>query len=258
MSEWSWSKEQLSVALEELKLQKGDLVFLHSNLGFSGVCREKNPSAIVIEEILEKIGKNGALFVPAFSYAFPQGRAFDPAEFPQSSGMGSVSAYAYSLGFKMSKDPIFGVLGQGESVLKIFESQTNRSFGPGSLFSILLDLNVKMLSINVGAGGTILHEMEFRNAVPYRFEKTFKGKVADRSKNIQTDLIWISYVRDLSNPLTEARFENLTELLYLEGIWKKSSLGKGYISIASSIEVFEFVSRYIKLDPAFLIKLGTL
>jgi aminoglycoside N3'-acetyltransferase len=111
-----------------------------------------------------------------------------------------------------------------------------------------------MLSINAGAGGTIVHEMEYRISVPYRYEKIFQGKVLDSRKNISVDTEWISYVRDLSNPLTEAKFENLTKNLHHKGIWKKAILGKGYISKASSMEVFNYVSEAIQIDPALLLK----
>lgn len=254
MSEWAWGRTELDSALNELNLLRGDLVFLHSNIGFSGVCRETNPSAIIIDGIFEKISKSGSLFLPAFSYSFPNGRTFDPTILPPLSAMGSITTFADSLGFEKSRDPIFGILGNGARVKELFESQMNCSFGPGSLFSKLLDLDVKMLSINAGAGGTIVHEMEYRNSVPYRFEKSFKGKIVDPRTNMTTEIEWNSYVRDLANPITEARFENLTKRLYLEGIWKKSPLGKGYISVASSMEVFNYVSKAIKLDPTLLLK----
>jgi aminoglycoside 3-N-acetyltransferase len=254
MNSWAWSENDLHLALTDLNLLPGDHVFLHSNLGFSGVCKQANPSATILEGILDKIGESGSIFLPAFSYSFPQGRTFDPLVSSPSSAMGSVSIVADSLGFEKSRDPIFGVLGKGERVGKLFESQLNRSFGPGSLFSKLLDLDVKMLSINAGAGGTIVHEMEYRISVPYRYEKIFQGKVLDSRKNISVDTEWISYVRDLSNPLTEAKFENLTKNLHHKGIWKKAILGKGYISKASSMEVFNYVSEAIQIDPALLLK----
>lgn len=249
-----WSRTELNFSLTELNLQKSDLVFLHSNVGFSGLCRETNPAATIIEGILEKVTETGSLFLPAFSYSFPQNRTFDPTVISPSSTMGSVSTLAESLGFEKSKDPIFGVLGKGKAVAKLFEAQSNRSFGPGSLFSRLLDLDVKMLSINAGAGGTIVHEMEHRMSVPYRFEKSFQGRILDTRKNVTTDIEWVSYVRDLNNPFTEANFEKLTKKLYLEGIWKKVPLGKGYVASASSIQVFNYILQAMKSDPALLLK----
>ena len=237
-----------------MSVQSGDSIFLHSNLGFSGICKEINPAATILDSILTKIGPRGKLFLPAFSYAFPEGRTFNPTVLNFLSAMGAVSIYSYSVGFQLSRDPIFGVLGKGEGVDELFRAQTNRSFGPGSLFSTLLDSNVKMLSINTGAGGTILHEMEYRLSVPYRFDKKFQGKVLDSETKVIKDISWTSYVRDLENPTTEAKFDYLTELLYKENIWQKFKLGKGYISCANSLDVYYYISKAIRLDPNILLK----
>lgn len=250
----AWGKSDLDLALRNLSIVSGDIVFLHSNIGFSGLCVERNPAAVIVEGILEKIGNQGCLFLPAFTYSFPEGRVFDSSVHGQAPAMGSLSTYAETHGFQKSRDPIFGVLGKGAGVQELFRSQANRSFGPSSLFSKLLDLNVKMLSINTGAGGTIVHEMEYRLSVPYRFEKHFLGRVKDQESKAIVELDWISYVRDLANPSTEAEFLNLTKLLYERAIWKKYPLGKGYVSCANSLEVLDYVSKTIIENPGLLLR----
>jgi len=254
MTVGAWGKSDLDKALENLSIVNGDIVFLHSNIGFSGICNEKNPAATVVEGILEQIGSKGSLFLPAFTYSFPEGRIFDSSDSSDASAMGALSIYAETHGFQKSRDPIFGVLGKGQGVQELFRSQANRSFGPSSLFSKLLDLNVKMLSINAGAGGTIVHEMEYRISVPYRFEKQFRGKVQDPESKAIVELDWISYVRDLANPSTEADFLNLTKLLYEKAIWKKFPFGKGYLSCANSLAVLDCVSKSINENPRLLLR----
>lgn len=66
--------DDLRTALSELPLDRGDILFSHSNLGFFGhaqgirdadaLCR------LFAEAVLERIGYEGALVVPTFTYSF--------------------------------------------------------------------------------------------------------------------------------------------------------------------------------------------
>src|SRR5262245_36521779 len=75
----------LKAALDRLPLEKGDVVFCHSNLGFfgraEGVTDSYGLCEMFFDAIMERIGSNGTLCVPTFTYSFSkaQPEVFDIA-----------------------------------------------------------------------------------------------------------------------------------------------------------------------------------
>jgi aminoglycoside N3'-acetyltransferase len=254
MTNSRWTESELEKSLDQMDLHDGDFVFIHSNLGISGSCERGIPEEVILRTIKARVGAEGCIFLPAFTYSIGQGQVFNPLLMVDKATMGALSGYAFQEKSPRSNDPMFSVIGIGTQVVDIFASQLNRSFGKGSLFSLLLEKQVKMISINTGAGGTIIHEMENVLAVPYRFEKTFEGRRIDPVTSRVEDVTWTSYVRDLSDPSSEADFLELTKRLYAKEIWKKWRLGKGYIAVASAGEVLDFLVQEIKTDPRLLTK----
>lgn len=249
-----WTESELEKSLDQMDLHDGDFVFIHSNLGFSGKCELGIPEEVILRTIKARLGAEGSIFLPAFTYSIGEGQVFDPFLMVDKATMGALSAYAFQEKFPRSNDPMFSVIGTGTPAVEIFANQLNRSFGKGSLFSLLLEKQVKMISINAGGGGTIIHEMENALSVPYRFEKTFQGQRIDPITSRVEEVTWTSYVRDLSDPSTEADFLELTKRLYAQKIWKKWRLGRGYIGIANAGEVFDFLAQEIETDPCLLTK----
>lgn len=254
MTASGWTESELEKSLDQMDLHDGDFVFIHSNLGFSGRCELGIAEEVILKTIKARIGTEGSIFLPAFTYSIGQGQVFDPFLMVDKATMGSLSAYAFQENFPRSNDPMFSVIGIGTPAIEIIANQLNRSFGKGSLFSVLLEKQVKMISINTGGGGTIIHEMENALSVPYRFEKVFQGRRIDPITLRMEEVTWTSYVRDLSDPSTEADFLELTKRLYAQRIWKKWRLGRGYIAVANAGEVFDFLTQEIKTDPRLLTK----
>ena len=69
-------------ALNALPLEKGSTLFIHSNLGFFGNLNgdydAEDLSSIYYEKIMNRLGHNGTIIVPAFTYSFPKGESFNP------------------------------------------------------------------------------------------------------------------------------------------------------------------------------------
>jgi aminoglycoside N3'-acetyltransferase len=207
--------------------------------------------------IIEKcVGTSGNIVLPAFTYSFGSDLVFDLKSKYGIKEMGYLSLKAFEAGFYRSNDPMFSLLVQGPFTSKIDLIDAQRSFGPGSVFSFLFDQNVSILNICTGAGSTLIHEIEYRLAVAYRFEKTFFGSRYDSEKNVYNFLKWQSYVRHLNNPDFESDFALLSSIVKQEVFYTEERLGKGVISSYKIQDMFKFIKKVISIQPDLLIRKG--
>ena len=103
-----YSLEDIDKAFDQLGIQKGDNLYCHANLGLSGTlynCRSSNELAqIYYTKIRNRIGNNGTLVFPSYTYSFCTNDSFDLNNTP--SKMGILSEYARtSLNISRTKDP---------------------------------------------------------------------------------------------------------------------------------------------------------
>jgi aminoglycoside N3'-acetyltransferase len=252
-----WGSVKLNDVLDDLEVSSGDLVFIHANLGFLGLSEFQNVPVELLRTLSSRLGEKGGVFLPGFTYSTKPSMTFDPYNFSTIESMGSLPKAALSEGYAVHPDPIFRVLAsKGQATEILSGSFDNRSFGPGSLFSKLVDLNIKVLNIGTGSGTTLLHELEFRLRVPYRFEVDFNTNIFDRDSGKTVPITWGSYVRDLKAPGTEADFTQFSAQIATENFLHTAPLGYSKLTCYEISKGFEFLKSKVILNPNFLTKDG--
>lgn len=224
-------------ALNKLPIEKGSTVFLHSNIGFFGNLDGVNDpdliSNIFYEKIMDKLGHNGTIVVPAFTYSFPRNELFDPSLPILSMGVFSNFIRKNPNSYR-SLDPCYSVCAIGKLAKKMTINASENSFDNTSFFARFLNANGIILNLNFDAGSTFLHYIERKLSVPYRYDKTFKGHIIqnEKKKLIKSTI----YVRDINSDQTKPRFENFTLLVTEKKLFKTTILGRGQIGCINAID----------------------
>jgi len=248
----NWSLPDFLLSLEKLQIQPGDTIFIHSNLGMLGLPDKKDDYSKLLYCISNYIGISGSIILPSFTYSFGKNEIFNLNSVLGIKEMGYLSLNAFETGFNRTRDPMFSLLIKGPIYNKVEIIDGYRSFGPGSVFSFLVDENVRILNICTGAGCTLIHELEFRLGAPYRFEKTFHGQSYNAQKKVNEHINWQSYVRDLDDIGSKADFTLLTSTVKSLDFYKEIQLGKGLVSSYKIQDMFSFIKKAIISKPDFL------
>jgi aminoglycoside 3-N-acetyltransferase len=249
----TWSDQDFSDALNVIGIKSGDILFVHSNIGLFGATnsRKKTPD-IVLDTILEIIGDSGTLVLPAFTYSFGSSQIFDSKSNFGLMSMGSLSLRAFDLSYSRSLDPMFSIFARGAAADEILRLDTNSSNGTGSSFRKLIDMNAKILSLNLGVGSTLLHEMENKIAVQYRFMKQFSGEILNIHSGKLQKINWSAYVRKLEIEGSAASFKLLNKDFIKTKYWKSCKVGKGIIGAYDLLSMEQYLFEKIKEFPNYL------
>ncbi len=253
MRHFDYQREDLTAALATLPLAHGDVLFCHSNVGFFGrMAAAENIDVlcgIFLEEILARVGPNGTLAVPTFTYSFPRREIFDIRR--TSSNMGAFSEWVRRHpGAVRSCDPCYSVAAIGAEAEQLTRDVSTNSFDHNSFFGRFSRRNGKILNLNFDAGSTFVHFVERKLNVPYRFDKTFVGVVRDNSVDCSvSSTIWVRYLSDDS---LEAAFEAFDEAARAEGLFVTAPLGRGQLGTISADATEDLIRRLIVHRPWFL------
>jgi len=230
-----YSRADLNRVLAELPIARGDVLFLHSNIGFfgrmEGAASMQDICAAFTEALLDRLGPDGTLVVPVFTYSFPKGEVFDPAE--AASSMGAFSEWIRQhQGARRSHDPSYSVAALGARADELTREVPENSFGSDSFFERFDRLEGAICNLNFDAGSTYLHYLEREMQVPYRFDKTFEGTICrDGTERVARNTI---YVRYLSDDLTAAAFEPFHKVALARGDFQTHPLGRGQVGVIRS------------------------
>lgn len=197
-------------------LEKGDIVYLISDvLDLAKVCRlngERFEAEKFLKTIMNKIGKEGTLLIPVFNWDFCQGIAFDYCNTKGKTGaLGN--CVLKNAEFKRTKHPIYSFMIWGKKQKELVSVEQEDCFGSGSIFDFLYKNNAKAFVIGLNAleGLTMMHYVEQKIGVPYRYFKSFEGKYIDEVGIEDTKKVTM-YVRDLEiNP--EEDTQQLSEII---------------------------------------------
>src|SRR5215470_17644167 len=76
-----YSSADIKAALDKLPLGRGDIIFCHSNIGFFGRSSYGTYGDVCeafFDALMARLGYEGTLCVPTFTYSFQRGEVFDP------------------------------------------------------------------------------------------------------------------------------------------------------------------------------------
>lgn len=255
-----YTAEDLAGAVSRCGIKPGDIIFVHSNVGYSGrmegVRSLDELCANTVEALLEVIGPEGTLVVPTFSYSFgsdkPE-RRFDPAVTP--SACGALSEFVRKLPEAVrSLDPMFSVAAIGPQKGELTRDVSSDCFGTGSFWERFLAANGKVCNLNFDAGSTFIHYVERKLNVPYRKDRTMTGEIWTGSGWQPSEVTF--FCRDLDDPGAGAKFELFDKLAREAEIVATQPVGRGSVVVIGARDTEDFIRNQITHTPDFLTSRG--
>lgn len=252
---------ELEKKLKVLGIKKGDIVYCHNNVSLFGIPKENLNKKEILKKFLDilirSVGSGGLLIFPTYTYSFSNfrnGIKFKRNEVfskktPTKIGVLSNFSIYHKDGLR-TQDPFFSCVIFGKKNKDFIKNISNNSFDENSIFKKLLDNNAKLLNLNF-KGYTIIHYIERKLKVKYRFDKIFNGYIRDRNKLKKKS--WTIFVTRKNSKYKD---DHMPLINYLEKkkIIKKTNLGRGELSVVSSKRLFDEIKKKIKYKPNFLTK----
>ena len=255
-SEGYYTKEDVTRALTELGLEDGDVVFSHSNIAFCGPMSDNaqpgDIAQVVLEAFLQVLGPAGTFIVPTFTYSFPRNEIYDPAE--SKSGCGFFTEHIRKRpGAFRSLDPCVSVAAIGERAHFFTSDLPGNAYAEGSFFDKFYKAQGKICNINFDAASTFIHYVERQFSVPYRFDKTFKGKIRTRNQLIDSQsTLWVRHIEEGTLP----DFRTFHRYAVEKGCYKTKRVGRGSIGVISAHATYALIAELLPLEPLFLTVAG--
>ena len=188
--------------IKDLNINKGDTLMLVSDVSsLLHLYKRKDKIFdinLFIDSILEKIGLNGTLVIPAYNFAFCKGITFDYHN--TSPHTGSIAKVALKRkDFKRTKNPMHSFAVYGKDKENLLNLKHSSSFGKDSPFYYLHKKKAKYLSVGLNftnLGFTPAHYVEEAVGVSYRYFKNFSGNYIDEN-GLKKKAKYKFYVRDI-------------------------------------------------------------
>jgi aminoglycoside 3-N-acetyltransferase len=249
------SQEDLLSSLRRVGVSPGDALLVHSALQYLG--KPKGGPELYLSTLMEALGIDGAtdgsgtLAVPAFNFGFARGQAYDPQNTP-SQGMGVLSELVrmHPLA-KRTSHPMQSLAVIGRHADDLASRDTPSAFDPGSAFERMLELDFSILLLGADIQAiSVLHLVEQRLGVPYRYWKEFNGEV--RMPQGWERKTYRMFVRDLDldphidlHPV-QRRLEERRQ-------WLSTPLNYGQVARCRMADFVAAVSEFLEKDPWSLV-----
>ena len=249
-------RSELLKALAEAGVEKGDILFVHSDaspvLGLGNIFRPNETLDLLIESFLEAVGPQGTFMVPTFNYDFCQGKPYVHEETPSQVGLLS-NRVLRDPRAKRSFHPIYSAAAIGAAAGDLTAGVSKSSFGEGSIFQRLHQRNAKLVFFNVSFYYcTFIHYVEQTLGVDYRFLKSFTGSVAVGGREYSDTFdFYARYLdRDIVLDLTRLERDLMAQTRMKKGLF----MGKFPVLQVRSDDVFKEASRRVSSEPYYLLK----
>lgn len=252
MRKANYTRDDLKKALNKIGINKGDNIFLHSNIGFFGQMEGVKSADELCENFIsvlkECVGETGTIVLPTFSYSFCHGEIFNPEKAKSDCGMLTDYAYAKS-DFIRSLDPNFSIAAWGDNAIYYTDNPTNESFGRGCFWERFLSTDGKIIFFNMDCSATFIHYVEKVCNVSYRYNKAFNGTVELPNGECYRDYA-VHFVTD--GGINGYCGDALNQKCRKAGIVNKVELGKGTAMAIRAQEFYDLIVDTLKKEPKFL------
>jgi len=240
--------------ISALGLKKGDVLLVHNSLFNFGVpsdCKISEIPSIMFNDIQTVIGDEGTIAVPTFNFDFCKGLPFNKED-TLSKNMGVFSEFVRSHPqSKRSKHPMQSIAVIGAKTDFIIENDTESSFSPYGPFDRLKSLNAKVLLLGADFNSvSMIHLVEEKFEVPYRYWKTFEGTYID--KNISSKKSYKMYVRSMeTNPLL--KLYSIERELIRKNKLLETQIGSGLTKIFAINDFISIAEDFIIRNPYYFV-----
>jgi len=245
------NKKNLHHLWEILGIKTGQLVMCHSFLG--GLGKLDGGPQIVIETLLDKVGTEGTIIVPTFTYSYFNSELYDVNNSPSKVGVLGDSVRSLPNAIR-SLDPVFSMAAIGRNSSNLMKRHTKNSFGNGSIYQNLCenDLHILLLGCDFTSLSLFMH-LEKINNVNYRFDKIFKGRSRKDTDDWKDEVIHFVRKTDMG---FETDRNKIGKIIEIDKMCKLAKYGYGVHRYISAKSVADIVKVQLTQDPNILIKLN--
>jgi aminoglycoside 3-N-acetyltransferase len=253
-----YDRAAVVAALRELGLRRGDVVFSHTGVGMLGRPAEGLTTEAIAElfhsAFAEVLGHDGGWLLPAYTYSYTKGEPFDPARTPPAKTMGLLPGALWQHpGFARSTDPIFSAIGTGSEAHTLLAAAGSEDcFGPRSLYALLLERDALMVNVGIGSHSALIHHVEQRLGVGYRFPKRFAGTTVIDGVPEETEVVY--NVRALDRPDHVPFFLRLDRDARADGATRAVGVGRGEVNAIRARDMERLVVAGLSEDPDYLVR----
>lgn len=245
----------ISRALALVNLDDEPTVFIHSSLFSLG--RLDFSVQELIDLLIEWIGPDGTLAMPAFSYHNDESYPWRALSTPGKTGI-LTECFRKSSGVLRSTHPIHSICAYGKKANYLTQDIEITSFGEKSPFSKLIQMNA--VNIALGAqfvgGATFLHYVEELLRVPYRSFLQLEVEVYDMN-GMKVDDDFYYFARRLDPTQKNSYVNNwdgaLKDLLE-NNLLSSDKIGSANFMWAKMGDAINFLIQKIRADPYYCVK----
>lgn len=236
--------------LKSLGVKDDDVLFVHSDVSVFGKLATLDRSFILdsFVEVLQETIPNGTLILPTFTYSFCKGEKFHIKN--SKSTVGALTEhFRKKEDVSRTKKPIFSVAiwGNKNDFLDIGKD----SFDEKSIFGKLHKKNAKVLFLGAPFQScTYMHYIEQMHGVPYRYIRSFKGKIVDEAEYEDEYTYFVRYLD--SN--VDFDMGKTKKYLLENGSMKKRELGSGEILLIETKVLYEEGFKLLDRDIFYFLK----
>jgi aminoglycoside 3-N-acetyltransferase len=239
----------LVAGFKQIGLQAGDTVLVHSAYkSFGGV--EGGPQ-VVIDALLDVLGADGTLIMPAFNFDFNKGQPWDVRTSPSQMGV-LTELVRNDPRSKRVFHPIYSFSIIGKYADELTRERYKSSYERKSVFGKLRDLDAKIMIIGLDYthSFTFVHHVEEMEGVNYRFKKAFTGQVTDENGVTVTDTYYM-LVRDIDQGvITEVN--PMGAVLEARGVVKVQAIGDAQVKMMKANEAYRVIAEEMRRDPSLM------
>ncbi len=184
-------KKYLINHLKKLKINKNDNIIIYSKLSSFGLMEKKFPK-ILINTIIDYIGKKGTIIMPSYTFNKNKNFIFDIKKINKNYSTSLlVKEFFKNKNIKRSFRPIHSHIGIGPKSHLLKKINNYNSFGKKTDFIFLDKYNFKsiFLGCEPQEAATFLIHLEYINNVPYRNKIILNKKInlEDKIQSIKMD-----------------------------------------------------------------------
>lgn len=240
----------------ELEISSSDVIMVHGDAGVAAQLRHLDVDRrldFLFDEMVNFIGDEGTLVVPAFSHSFTKNVDFDVLGTP--SDVGLFSEWFRCLpASKRSRNPNFSVSSFGKHADQFANASATDCFGPDTAFDLLYKHNAKLVCLGCDFSRiTFVHYVEQMLGVCYRDLKSFSGVVIDGDD--RQEITNTYYVRDLSFD-SRGELSRVKKLSSEKNLLREAKYGRFSVTSISAENFFSTAEELLDEDPYALTQYG--
>lgn len=257
-----FSEEEFKQSLNLSGIIENDVVVAHCSIIGLGLIKNRTIDEIpkiLVDSLLNIIGKNGTLCVPTFNYNYiNKKKKFDTWENEYTKLLGALPGEVLSRKRRIrSYNPGYNISTIGAKSKYISMSKSISSFGSDSSWDRLFKLNSKIILINCDLNSmTFIRYIESKCDVPYLYSKLYKTPVySGKRKVLNQSTCYLRYkYLDFKYNL-----KNFERILKKRNVLKETKINNIFIRTLSMQPTFEIgvellnrnIFYFLKKKPTF-------